>query len=396
MSLQVFEAEFHELLATIPEALSCLAESGDHPPVEATDAARHALEHPLDFPALRQAVIPGDRITLAVDPNIPDLLSLLRGVFQILESLHPGGVTVLLSEEASDQTVEWLRQNLPQDAEIARHAADQRESLSYLAANESGDPLYLHRALVQADFVLPIVVARPAGRLDPAWNAGGLSPAFADVTSRRRFGYDRHHGRSGADAEASSVTWLLGVQMLFVAVPNRQGELQRVLAGTPVGITTELSTTEQFVAAEGSIGDDITNNDLVVAVITGDQQQQSWQNVARGLHAARRRLRPGGTVAVISQVSTPARGSLGWLKTQQTSNEQQIRKELSKQQDQYSHAAATLLDAQQEGRVLLLSRLTDDEVEQLGFGVIDSVAGLKRLIQQHDQVCVLSAAQFSD
>ena len=38
---------------------------------ELTDTLRAALEAPRDYPALRQAVVPGDRVTIALDPAIP-------------------------------------------------------------------------------------------------------------------------------------------------------------------------------------------------------------------------------------------------------------------------------------------------------------------------------------
>src|SRR5262245_6588926 len=60
-------------------------------------AVREALEHPLDFPALRQALIPDDHVAIVVDDRLPDVGKLLMPVLQHLSQAHisPAAVTLL-------------------------------------------------------------------------------------------------------------------------------------------------------------------------------------------------------------------------------------------------------------------------------------------------------------
>ena len=48
-----------------------------------------ALQRPLDFPSVEQAVIPGDRITVALDRHTPGAASLVAGIWK---ALAPRGI----------------------------------------------------------------------------------------------------------------------------------------------------------------------------------------------------------------------------------------------------------------------------------------------------------------
>lgn len=43
-----------------------------------------ALRRPLDFPSVEQAVIPGDRVTLALDRHTPGAATLVAGIWEVL------------------------------------------------------------------------------------------------------------------------------------------------------------------------------------------------------------------------------------------------------------------------------------------------------------------------
>src|SRR5690349_17513081 len=54
------------------------------PPDAFAASVREALEHPLDYPALRQAVVPGDRVAIALSASIPALGTILETVTDVL------------------------------------------------------------------------------------------------------------------------------------------------------------------------------------------------------------------------------------------------------------------------------------------------------------------------
>ncbi len=59
----------------------------------------------------------------------------------------------------ADQLAE-IRSHLADEVEVVVHSSQRRDDLRYLAANASADPIYLNRYIVDADVVVPIVVAR--------------------------------------------------------------------------------------------------------------------------------------------------------------------------------------------------------------------------------------------
>src|SRR5579872_6663157 len=61
------------------------------------ELTRNALEHPIGFEALRRAITPDDRVTIVLDPNLPDVAVILGEVVAHLGSagIHPEAVTIL-------------------------------------------------------------------------------------------------------------------------------------------------------------------------------------------------------------------------------------------------------------------------------------------------------------
>src|SRR5215470_11113259 len=72
-------------------------------PSEPATALREALENPRDFPPLRQVVVPGDTVVVAVDPTIPQPRSVLSALVDVLEQggVEPGSLTWLVPESAA-------------------------------------------------------------------------------------------------------------------------------------------------------------------------------------------------------------------------------------------------------------------------------------------------------
>src|SRR5262249_18529172 len=77
-------------------------------------ATRQALEQPLGFPPLAQAVLPGDHVVLALDRDVPDPGPVLAGLFDCLvaSGLSPSDITLLVAK-AAGATVETAKSLLP-------------------------------------------------------------------------------------------------------------------------------------------------------------------------------------------------------------------------------------------------------------------------------------------
>lgn len=171
-------------------------------------AARQAVESPLDHPPLSAAVVPGDRIVLAVEPGVPQAAAIVAGVIRALLAggvdglditvVSTGGTEVECGPSATDsnapdtapEPTSFLLGELPPElragiAEI-RHRPEDAGSLAYLAATDDADPIYLNRRLCDADLVVPIGVQRLEESIGYLGLAGGVYPTFSDVASRQR------------------------------------------------------------------------------------------------------------------------------------------------------------------------------------------------------------------
>src|SRR3954469_1995114 len=67
------------------------------PSVDAAMATTQAVRAPLDFPPLRQALVPGDRIVLSIAPGVPEAPSVVAAIVAELTDAGaaPEDITVL-------------------------------------------------------------------------------------------------------------------------------------------------------------------------------------------------------------------------------------------------------------------------------------------------------------
>ena len=120
-------------------------------PDVAGDAAR-ALSAPDDFPPIDAAIVDGDKVVLAVDPNVPNVDEVIQGVIRVMRSTPASQIEIVVWDEATDETLGRIRA-VATGLNVIEHRSDNRETLSYLAADVDAEPIYLNRALVDADFV---------------------------------------------------------------------------------------------------------------------------------------------------------------------------------------------------------------------------------------------------
>src|SRR6056297_1813179 len=85
------------------------------------ETAFAALESPWEFPPLSAAIVPGDRVALAIDPNVPEVIEVLRGVLKALAKIETGGIEIVLWDEATDQTVAAIQREVGEAIHVVRH-----------------------------------------------------------------------------------------------------------------------------------------------------------------------------------------------------------------------------------------------------------------------------------
>ncbi len=347
-----------------------------------------ALRAPLDYPAMTEAIVPGDIVAVAVDPNTPQIASVLSAVIQLLKQSDADGISVVVGDEALPSTMQAIAEAVGDAAEVEIHQPANREALRFLGPDASAHHIYLNRLLVDADFVLPITSGR-CGDLDCQSDLYGFFPAFSDSASRLRLmNPPLENGTDAADPNEPAM--LLGAQLMLSVTSSDSGEAARIVAGTTIGIRKRLQETRH-------IPDGSSSTSLVVASLDGSQQQQTWQNLARAAAAAARLADTGGTLVLWTQLSVTPTGCLLRISEETTDpikHSETLSGEEFPRWDPSLPPAYTLRKLAQEYRILLHSELPPEETEALGIGTIQSGDELTNLTRSFANCSILRAASF--
>jgi len=399
-------------------------------------ATAAALAQPIEFPPLRQAVVPGDKIVLALEPDVPQAASIVAAVVAaVIEAgASPEDITILRAEDDRHSLAKDPRAQLPaahrEQVQMSTHHPAARGDLSYLAADEHDRPIYVSRRLLDADVVVPIGCVR----LDESLGYGGaratLYPTFSDQDARLRCraavnGASGIHGDApamkrsfrrasdesapsgrtskrrsakggGGDAagapisqsEADHVAWLLGVAFTIQAVPGRAEDVLHLLAGR----VDEVLRRGGQLCREAWAFEVPARASLVVAAIDGDADQQTWDNVGRAVAAAQRVVQPNGTIALCTELADAPGPALRTAAAAESWEQAQRR--IHKQKTPDIPTAEQWARARDVARLYLLSRLDESEVERLGAAHVESAAEVTRLIDRTDSCVLLTNAQY--
>ena len=376
----------------------CVYEHGSANEVaDLAHAAFLALQKPLDFPPLAAAIVPGDRVALAVDPNIPGVIEIIRGVLRALDETEATAVEIVVWDEANDRMLAAIQHEIGERTHVVRHESSERSSLRYLGADEDADPVYLNRRLVDADLVLPIATGRPLDAGVPH-DITGVFPFFADSASRarqRRNNFASSHSKEETLAHTTQACQWLGAQFMLCAIPNQFGRVREVLAGTPDTIRKRLASVQPDDAEYPPAAP------LLIASLDGGIQQQTWANAARGLTAAARYVSPGGTIVLWTEMQDLPSGCLLALGGEEPidfdawADAPIVAEDEFPAWDASNGIARVIQKVAANHRLLIRSKLEDDAIESVGLAAIGNTAELNRLISGVESCAVLPAAQFA-
>ena len=253
----------------------------------AAATVRDALEQPLDFPPVRQAVVPGDRVAIALDSSLGVVGPLLSVLVDLLcqSGVEPGDVTVV----ASAGNRASLPDQLPQGIALELHDPTDQRRLAYLATTNEGRRIYLNRHVTDADVVIPV------GRLgyDPILGyRGPWSAIFPSLSNREtRASYQQTLADDAPEQrtprpeldETFEVSWLLGTQFHLGLVPGRSGlaeawgGLAEPVRDLAIGAIDRLwsfrppTRAECVVAGIGSLGVPTGIDELVEGLVTASR-----------------------------------------------------------------------------------------------------------------------------
>ena len=353
----------------------------------AVDLVTRALSAGGPGPPLAAHVVPGDRVAIALSGWIPETAAVLDAIGGCLGS---GGVaagdTTILAAAPLDAAATAV---VPAAAVAFDPAVE--SATAYLAADAEARPLYLSRALVDADVVIAIGGFGWDAALGGRSPEGELWPAFGRLENREALTVAI--ARRGREALGDwrdalhDITWQLGVSASLRLVAGRQGSLHAACFGLPEEAT---GLARQAAAAWRQSIDEPAD----LAVTTLSASSRGFAGVVRAAAAASRVTLPDATIVVVTgMVAAPGIVLTRW---RQGAALGPLLREAVATGDQtlVADAVETRLLARSLGerRLVLLSSLEEAMVEDIGFGHAADAAVIERLANRAEQVVVLHEA----
>ncbi len=365
---------------------------GETPALDAVSAVVRALADPLDFPPLAAATVPGDRVAIALDDNVPCAASVVDGAVQAFQNagVDPDAIAIVTTDAESARLCrEGFGDDTANSPHFVVHDPENNANLCLVGVTKRGEPLLVNRTIFDADVVLPIGCAR----LDNCGVYSSLFPRFSNAAAIERYQTPGNLGSTGdADhrlREMNEAGWLIGVPMVVQVVPGPGETIAHVVAGEPNAVAQRA---DQLCRARWllNIPQQVS---LVIATITGGAQAQRWENVGRALATAEHLVVDGGAVAICSNLEQAPGQSLGRLigSTDLAKTERKILHD----HNEDSWPAWQLAGALQRGPVYFLSQLDSETVEDLGIAPIADIAELVRLAGRHESCIVIEDSQHA-
>lgn len=378
------------------EAKRLLAVCGEPAAANLSDvraATAAALAEPLDFPSLAKAIVPGDKVVVTIEPDTPRRSAVVAAVIDVLLSagVEPGDVVILQAAEAAPcDPTELLASKLRQAIGQATHDPHDASQFRYLASTQSGERVYLHHAIVDADVLVPIGCSRCNTALTWLDDLDGVYPTFSNQETRLRFRRPLGGGKSSSTKlaeEAREAMWLLGAIFGIQVIPGTGDEALAVWAGGFDAVRTQaLAEAERLWTSPSP-----RQAGLVVAGIAGGHGQQTWRNVGRALAAAARVVVQDGAIAICTELDTPP--GMGLKRIGQAEDLHAALRAVQRERGDDAQETTHLAAALDRARVYFLSRLSDASVEELGMTPLTAPAEIARLAQRHGECLLLNNAQ---
>jgi nickel-dependent lactate racemase len=353
-------------------------------------AVVEALAAPLDFPPLAAGIVPGDRVAIAVDREVPCLPEVLRGAVDSLRQagVEPGDISVVTEDV---QTGELCRSAFGETEapQIVVHAPDDENNLCLVGTTKRGEPLLVNKVIFDADLVLPIGCARVGAK--DAYDS--LFPRFSNLIALEKYRSpgqrESIENRSAKRSEVDEAGWMIGVQMTMQVVPAAGERVAHVVAGEPQAVaqrSEELCREQWLLRSAHRVG-------LAVATLTGGTHAQTWANVGRALAAAEGVLAEEGAIAICTNLEEQPGHSLGRLVGDPDLDT--AARKIFHDHDADSLPAWYLARALQHGPVYFMSQLSSETVEDMGLAPVESIDDLVRLAGRHESFAMLGDAQHA-
>lgn len=365
-------------------------------------AIAESVSHPLDFPALQQALVPGDHVALVLDRHVPSSAEIIAELWRVCEAagVSPQDVHVIqplsLTGVRPGDPRRLLPDSVRSDVGWKVHDPTDDQGIGYLASSADGERIYLSRDVLSADFVLPI--ARLG--FDPVQGRrSAMSSFYPGLSNTEAFAKSRGQGHSelGPDDErpfgqrVQEIGWLLGIQFTMQVMPSRgHGGASGVLAGHPDSVAQKGRT---LLDTNWRVRFDQRGETAIVSIPTCGDDQTSWEQLGDALEAASRLIVREGRIIVLSDLAAEPGPGLQILSTCRSAKAalQPLRHESPPD----LVAASQIASAADWASVYLLSKQSPSVVEEMFMTPLESEAEVSRLVSSCDGCIVMAGGQYA-
>jgi nickel-dependent lactate racemase len=358
-----------------------------------------ALRSPLDYPSVDQAVIPGDRVTLALDRHTPGAAGLVAGIWEVMapRGIEAEKFTVIQPATRLESELPDPRAELPEDVRSqvrwTLHDPARKDACVYLASTATGDRVYLARDVVDADFLL---AAGPIA-FDPLIGYRGTNsvfyPGLSSTEAMQRTQGQGHIELGPEDSRPlreliDEIGWLLGNPFAIQVIPAATGGVSRVLAGVCEPVFKEgkkLLDQQWHVEVK-------ERPDVVIAAIDHQNGMYAWEQLGAAVQVGRSLVARGGKIVILSDLDAELPQGLELVRNSE--NARDAIRPLRKQAPPDLVCATQLASATDWARIYLLSGLADDVVDDLFLTPVSNETEVRRLLKNESRCLFLEAAQY--
>lgn len=387
-----------EFSAEIDASRVAVFRPGPTPRKDVAQAVSQALASPLDLPTLDQALVPDDRVVLALDRDTPCDAEVVAGIWSYLErrGINPANVTILQPAAVDQKKPSDPRTLLPisvqQTTNWRIHDPLEEGSCCYLATTTKGEPVYLAKELVEADFVLPVGATSYDTLLGYRGTNSVLYPGLSNIESMRKTVGQGHLELSPRDERplrqlVDEIAWLMGIQFCVQVVASDGGGVLEVLAG---------STDAVFKRSREKLDDNWLVSmpervDTVVVAVSADISGHRWNHIGKAVATARQLVKRGGRIVILSELDEQPGDGLSLLRREEYP--ENCLQPLRDESPVDLIPATQIVNAAGWARILLLSNLPPELVEELFIYPLEECSEVTRILENSESSVILGGAQ---
>lgn len=380
---------FTELFDRLPEKIAKpQIGSVTQPNIDVAAAMKSALESPLHYPAIGESIFAGDTVAIVLQSGLPHAKNVLQSLLDLLGeiSVESSDVNVVLTAGTAEQlgiaakTYESEKAKLADGAQpgtfkfelgyhtinVQVHDSENPAGHAYLGANADDQPVYVNRILVDADVVIPVGSPSP-GQANQQPDC--IYPDFStdEIRARMEIGKSPFVTRW---REIELANESLGSFFTIQVVCGPGETIQNIFSGSTKE-TTALAREKTNALWNFEWSEDVS---MIVATIETNPEEQTWDDFAHALITASR-VAAAGPIVIWSGLSDPPSPAIGQALMSQF--EDSISTELSRTM---RNVAAIV----NERTIFLKSGLSENVVEELGVGFVQSADEVLRIAEPHE------------